>query len=44
MPEVSDTEVEEMSDDELEEAVKEAVDTDTENTEEEVMGFAPRDS
>ncbi|GAB7012036.1 hypothetical protein [Halolamina salina] len=44
MPEVEDAEVTEMTDDELEEAVKEAVDTDTETADEEVMGFAPRDS
>ena len=43
MPEVGNAEVEEMSDDEVEEAVEQAVDEDK-ATDEEVMGFAPRDS
>ena len=40
MPEVGDAEVEEMTDDELEQATEEAVDT----TGEGVTGFAPSDS
>ena len=44
MPEVEDAEVKEMTDDEIEQAVEEAVDSGTENTDEEVMGFAPRDT
>jgi len=44
MPEVGNAEVEEMTDDEIAEAVEEAVGEEDEPTDEEVMGFAPRDS
>ena len=44
MPEVEKVEVDDMTDDEIEQAVEEAVDTGDEGTDEEVMGFAPRDS
>ena len=44
MPEVDEAEVKEMSDDEIEQALEEAVDAGTESDDEEVMGFAPRDS
>ncbi len=44
MPEVDDGEVKEMSDDELAQAVEEAIDAGAESDSEEVMGFAPRDS
>lgn len=40
MPEVDDAKVEEMTGDEIEQAAEEAIDA----TDEEVMGFAPRDS
>jgi len=42
MPEVDQAEVEEMTDDEIERAAEEAIDTTGED--QEVMGFAPRDS
>ncbi len=42
MPEVTDATVEEMSPDEREQAAEEAVDATSDD--EEVMGFAPRDS
>lgn len=44
MPEIEDAEVDEMTDDELATAAEEAVDATSESDDEEVMGFAPRDS